>query len=246
VRFGSAAFVLTALAIAVAGVVLAFTAPAGLRTSAAGAAPTRVDVSASGDVSCGELGLPFASDVLEVTDGRLRDAPPPGVALTVDPGGRTVAWAAAFPVHAVVVGAAGRLHVYAYDPPTTRDAGLSAPRDGGGMPVGVDRLLVCWSADGVEVAWCPPGFWAAPTSETDWRDAGVDPGERFSARFGVEPERSAAARELGAPLSPTLRQVLVAPQWYGPAAAELVADLLSDRHPDVAFAGARPADACPL
>jgi len=246
VRFGSTAFVLTALAIAVAGVVLAFTAPTGLRTSAAGAAPIRVDAAATGDVSCGGLGLPFTSEVLEVADGRLRGTPPPGVALTVDPGGRTVAWAAAFPVHAVVVGAAGRLHVYAYDPPLTRDAGLSAPRDGGGMPVRVDRLLVCWTADGVAVDWCPPTFWAAPTSAPAWRAAGVDPGERFSARFGVEPERSAAARELGAPLSPTLRQVLVAPQWYGPAAADLVADLLSDRHPDVAFAGARPADACPL
>lgn len=245
-RFGSAAFVLTALAIAVAGVVLAFTAPAGLRTSVAGAVPTRVDVSASWDVSCGELGLPFASDVLEVADGRLRDAPPPGVALTVDPGGRSVAWAAAFPLERVVVGAGGRLHVYAHDPPTTRDAGLAAPRDGGGLPVRIDRVVVCWGADGVEVAWCPPTFWASPASEPEWSAAGVSPVERFSARFGVEPPRSAVARELGAPLSPTLRQVLVAPQWYGADAADLVADLLSDRHPGVTFSGPRPADACPL
>jgi hypothetical protein len=246
VRFSSTAFVLTVLAIAVAGVVLAFTAPSPLRTSMAGAAPAAVDAATDGDPSCGGLGLPFASDVLEVAAGRVVGTPPPGVALTVDPGGRTVAWAAAFPLHAVLVGAGGRVHVYAYEPPLTRDAGLSAPRDGGGLPVRIDRVLVCWTADGVEVAWCPPGFWASPASEAAWRAAGVAPDERFSARFGVEPPRSAVARDLGAPLSPTLRQVLVARQWYGADAADLVADLLSDRHPGVTFAGARLADACPL
>lgn len=244
-RFGPTAFVLTALAIAAAGVVLAFTTPVALRTSMAGTAPSTVDV-AAGDLTCGGLGLPFASDVLEVADGRVRGTPPPGVALTVDPGGRTVAWAAAFPLHAVVVGSGGRLHVYAYEPPLTRDAGLSAPRDGAGLPARVDRLLVCWTADGVDVDWCPPTFWAAPSSDPAWRATDVGPGERFSGWFGFEPTRSEVARELGAPLSPTLRQVLVAPQWYGPDTAELVADLLSDRHPDVAFVGARPTDACPL
>ena len=245
VRFRSTTFVLAVLAIAVAGVVLAFTAPAGLRTSMAGAAPTAVDAS-TGDPGCGALGLPFTSGVLEVADGRVLGTPPAGVALSVDPGGRTVAWAAAFPLHAILVGAGGRVHVYAYDPPLTRDAGLSAPRDGGGLPARVDRLLVCWTADGVEVAWCPPEHWASPASTPAWRTAGVDPGERFSERLGFEPTRSEVARELGAPLSPTLRQVLVAPQWYGTDTADLVADLLSDMHPDVAFTGARPTGSCPL
>lgn len=245
-RFRSTAFVLAVLAIAVAGVVLAFTAPSGLRTSVAGAAPARIDVATAGDVTCGDLGLPFSSRVMQVVDGRVDDAPPGGVALTVDPGGRSVAWAAAFPLHAVVVGAGGRLNVYAYDPPLTRDAGLMAPRDGGGLPIGIDRLLVCWSADGVDVAWCPPSFWAAPTSAPAWRLADVRTDERFSARFGFEPTRSEVARELGAPLSPTLQQVLVAPQWYGTETAALVADLLSELHPDVPFTGARPTETCPL
>jgi hypothetical protein len=208
VRFGSSAFVLTALAVAVAGVVLAFTAPTAARGSMAGIAPTAVDVAEAGDVTCGGLGLPFSSGVLEAADGRVVDAPPPGVAVTVDPGGRTVAWAAAFPLHTIVVGAGGRLHVYAYEPPLTRDARLVAPRDGGGLPDRVDRLLVCWTADGVAVDWCPPTFWAAPTSDPAWSATGVGPGERFSAWFGFEPTRSEVARELGAPLSPTLRQVL--------------------------------------
>lgn len=245
-RFRSTAYVLLVLAIAVAGVALAFTVPAGPRTSTAGTTPSQVDVAAAGDVTCGGLGLPFGSRELEVVAGRVADAPPGGVALTVDPGGRTVAWAAAFPLHAVVVGAGSRLHVYAYDPPLTRDAGLMAPRDGGGLPIRIDRLQVCWGADGVDVAWCPPSFWATPASAPAWRSAQVNGDERFSARFGFEPTRSEVARELGAPLSPTLRQVLVAPQWYGAETAALVADLLSELHPDVPFTGARPTETCPL
>ena len=129
-RFGSTAFVLTVLAIAVAGVVLAFTAPSPLRTSMAGAAPAAVDAATDGDPSCGGLGLPFASDVLEVAAGRVVGTPPPGVALTVDPGGRTVAWAAAFPLHAVLV---------EYDPPTT--AGEDVPFLGAGGTTG--RVQFC-------------------------------------------------------------------------------------------------------
>lgn len=245
-RLRSSAFVLVVLAIAVAGVVLAFTAPVGLPTSMTGVAPRRVDVATAGDVTCGGLGAPFGSDVLEVVDGRVVGTPPSGVALTVDPGGRSAAWAAAFPLAAVVVGSGGQLHVYAYEPARTRDAGLSAPRDGGGMPVRIDRLLACWGAEGVEVAWCPPEFWAEPAHLAEWTVAGVDPDERFSARFGTEPPRSEAARALGAPLSPTLQQVVVAPRWYGADTAVLVADLLSELHPAVTFVGSRPAGTCPL
>ncbi len=245
-RLPSTVFVLAVVSTAAAGIVLAFTAPAGLPTSMAGAVPDGVDVAVEGDVSCEGLGLPFGSGVLEVADGRIAGSPPPGVALTVDPGGRSLAWAASFPVQAVVVGARGRLHIYTYAPPTSRDAGLAAPRDGGGMPVRIDRALVCWGADDVEVAWCPPEFWASPASDRAWRATGVAPGERFSDRFGFEPPRSEVARELGAPISPTLRQIVVAPQWYGGDAADLVADLLSELHPDVAFIGPRPADTCPL
>ena len=186
-RSGPIAFVLAVLGIAVGGVVLALTAPVTTTTSVAGAVPERLDVAATGDPTCGGMGLPFTSDVIAVEDGRLASAPPPGVALTVDPGGRSVAWAAAFPLERVVVGAGGRLHVYAHDPPTTRDAGLAAPRDGGGLPVRIDRVVVCWGADGVEVAWCPPTFWAATVTGSAWAATDIDPDDRSSSSTTLPP-----------------------------------------------------------
>jgi len=241
----SAAFVGLVIATAVAGVVLAFGAPAGPPASATGVVPATVDATVA-EFGCAALGHPFSSSVIEVADGRLRGAPPTGVAVAVDPAGRSVAWAASFPLHAVLVTSGERVHVYAYDPPMDRDARLSAPLDPVGMPARVDGVVVCWRVGGAGLAWCPPEFWADPASDTAWRATGIAPGDRFVDRLGFEPARSEIARELGAPPAPTLRQVLAAPGWYGRDAAELVADLLSEAHPDVLFSGGRIAGTCPL
>jgi hypothetical protein len=239
------AFVGLVVATAVAGVVLALTAPVRPLASAGGVVPVIVADDAVG-ADCTVLGHPFGSEVLTVADGRIDGAPPAGVALAVDPGGRTVAWAASFPLHAVLVAAGERTHVYAYEPPGDRDAGLAAPHDPGGLPARIERVLLCWRVDGVGLSWCPPEFWADPASSAAWTATGIAPDDRFADVLGFAPARSEAARGLGAPSAPSLRQVVAAPGWYGRDVAELVADVLSDAHPDVPFAGTRPSGTCPL
>jgi len=244
----SSAFVSLVLAIAVAGIVLALVdGTASEPVSAGGIVPVVVEAAApGGNVTCDQLGLPFTSGRIDVVAGALAEPPPDGVVLVLDPDGVAFAWTATFPLTAVIAKGSDAANVYAYDPAATSDAGLAAPPNAAGGPAELSSVTVCWTTLAEPSAWCSPGFWRQPQYAGAWEATGVDPDDRYSAWFGVEPPRTPLARSLGAPAGPTLIQVLRAPQWYGVMTTEAVADLLSSLHPAVPFRGIREADSCPL
>lgn len=106
------------------------------------------------------------------------------------------------------------------------------------------------AAKGAE-QWCSPGYWRQPQHEDSWAATGLEPSDLYSEVFdGAVPPVSRKARACSDPVkvpaNPTLMQVLTNPQCYGGDAFNLVADALSDAHPDINYAGNRVPNACPL
>ncbi|MFP8960987.1 hypothetical protein ACLIYP_10570 [Streptomyces nanhaiensis] len=100
------------------------------------------------------------------------------------------------------------------------------------------------TTNGGAAQWCSPGFWKNNYPEA-WGPTGYTGNETYSSVFGAPPPRSPQGINQNAPTDPTLFQVVDNPQWYGGDAANNVADLLSDAHPDIDYQGVR-VDNCPL
>jgi hypothetical protein len=94
--------------------------------------------------------------------------------------------------------------------------------------------------------WCSPGYWRQPQHLDSWEATGINPDDLFSDIFFYTPSRSKLGVTNGATPTPTLWDVLQAPQYYGGDAFNKVGDLLSSAHPDVNFLGTRVEDSCPL
>ncbi|MEU4602505.1 hypothetical protein AB0F43_05960 [Kribbella sp. NPDC023972] len=88
--------------------------------------------------------------------------------------------------------------------------------------------------------FCTPGFWKNNPGAV--AETGVDMTQSYNALF--DPDVNGTRK--GGVANPTLQQVLDNPQHYGGEAANNVAALLSDAHPDVDFTGERTEDTCPL
>jgi hypothetical protein len=88
--------------------------------------------------------------------------------------------------------------------------------------------------------FCTPGFWKNNPGAV--AETGVDMTQSYNALF--DPDVNGTAK--GGVANPTLQQVLDSPQFYGGEAANNVAALLSDAHPDVNFTGDRSENTCPL
>jgi len=88
--------------------------------------------------------------------------------------------------------------------------------------------------------FCTPGFWKNNPGAV--AETGVDMTQSYNALF--DPDVNGTAK--GGVANPTLQQVLDSPQFYGGEAANNVAQLLSEAHPDVNFTGERTEDTCPL
>lgn len=73
-------------------------------------------------------------------------------------------------------------------------------------------------------AWCSPGFWKNSPLQAE-ATAKLDTEGRLPANW---------------------QDILANPQVYGGEAANAIADILSDLHPDVNFTGERVEDSCPL
>ncbi|MFH0242860.1 hypothetical protein ACGRHY_10545 [Streptomyces sp. HK10] len=100
------------------------------------------------------------------------------------------------------------------------------------------------TTNGGAAQWCSPGFWRNNFPEA-WGPTGYTGNETYSSVFGAPPPRSPQGINQDAPTDPTLFEVVDNPQWYGGGAANNVADLLSDAHPDIDYQGVR-VDNCPL
>jgi hypothetical protein len=98
------------------------------------------------------------------------------------------------------------------------------------------------------IEWCSPGYWRNHLDEAAIAAAagGFSLSSTYASQFGSAPPLSKKAQKDGASANPTLLQVLQSPQWYGGAAFNNVADLLSENHPDIEFNGTRVEDGCPL
>jgi hypothetical protein len=151
---------------------------------------------------------------------------------------------------AVILKGGNAANVYVYDESCQSDSGLASPPTPSGMPAELSNITFCWNEcpEESQGEWCSPGYWKNHPDEADVAAAacGINlDTTTYSSEFGAAPPRSPLGIREGAPEDPTLRQVLDNPQWYGGPATNLVADRLSDCHPDVDFQGSREAS-CPL
>jgi hypothetical protein len=209
-----------------------------------------------GNATCAQVGLEefgdadyyeFTSDrVAYDSDGDTFDVPfPAGVTVTVTDD-KSVAFESEFAVGAVIVKGGDGANIYVYDPQDSSDSGLTAPLNARGKPVGLGNLTFCWNPAPQDPEWCSPGFWRQDHHLDAWEATGISPDELYRDHVGSAPDRTNKGVADGASADPTLWQVLQAPQHYGGDAFNMVGDLLSDAHPDVAFTGDRAEDACPL
>jgi uncharacterized repeat protein (TIGR01451 family) len=110
-----------------------------------------------------------------------------------------------------------------------------------------ETLTVTCNNITVEAQWCSPGYWRNHPDAADEAAAagGFSMDDTYSSIFGSAPPLKPQGVRADAPTDPTLREVLDNPQWYGGDAFNIVADLLSELHPDVSFTGER-VENCPL
>jgi hypothetical protein len=88
--------------------------------------------------------------------------------------------------------------------------------------------------------FCTPGFWKNNPGAV--AETGVDMTQFYNVLFDPDVDGT----KKGGSANPTLQEVIDNPQFYGGEAANNVAALLSDAHPDVNFTGDRSEDTCPL
>jgi hypothetical protein len=145
-------------------------------------------------------------------------------------------WASTQGVGVVVVSAnGGALQMaFRYDPPATGGTV-------GNANVVVDHITFCWNPPPPPPPppppsqWCSPGYWR--NHATSWGPTGLSPSALY-ASYITDPAVKGR---------PTVLDVLQAPQKYGGSAFNAVADLLSDRHPNLNWGYGDPrTDNCPL
>jgi hypothetical protein len=145
-------------------------------------------------------------------------------------------------IGAVIVKAGQGANVWFYDPQVKSDSGLY-----GYDNKDISHVTFCWHLDYTPPGeWCSPGHWRQPQHLDSWEATGFSHDDLFSDKLGDYPPLSKLGMRDGATASPTLLQVLQAPQYYGGDAFNAVGDLLSEAHPDVDFLGMRVEDGCPL
>lgn len=194
----------------------------------------------------------FDDDFGDVTGNLNCDDNKIAVTVTTD---TFVKWTASSGVGAVIVKGGPDANVYEYDPQRLGDSGLASPPNSSGKPAGLSNLTFCWNPkpkDPPSTEWCSPGYWKNHPKEADIaaKACGIEDLDKdtYKDEFGSAPDRKPNGVKNDAPKDPSLRLVLEKPQWYGGEAANDVADLLSECHPDVDFkmGDERVENSCPL
>ena len=134
-------------------------------------------------------------------------------------------------IGAVIVKAGTQANVWTYAPQVWSDTGLYSPLGQNGQPRDVSHTTFCYNYEPEEVylgEWCSPGYWRQEQHLDSWAATGYSPDALFFDVFGYNPPRSKLGVTTGATQTPTLWQVLQAPQWYEAAAFNAIGDLLSE------------------
>jgi hypothetical protein len=244
--------------VAALGLLTALVAPAGAATTSAptstgGIVPYILDEPGpGGNVTCEALGYEYTTARVNYNGdfdaSFVFDNPAASTVSVTVTNGTYVAFVSTVPLGAVIVKGGNDANIYEYDGTVTADSGLASPPVGAQQnPAGLSNLTFCTDDPGEEDEgeWCSPGYWRQAHHLESWAATGISPDELYSAHFGAVTLGKKAQKD-GAPLNPTLWEVLQSPQWYGGGAFNNVGDLLSGAHPDVNFLGERVEDSCPL
>lgn len=164
---------------------------------------------------------------------------------TVD--GNQLSWSSTsgdWDVVAVILKNGGETHVYDYS--STKPSG-----DTKLQPPYPDNAILNWynvclvpKVKG-DPQWCSPGYWKNHTDA--WLKTGISPSALYTSYYDAS---TLSIKTTGkdcsdASANATVFDVISKPQCYGGEAANLVADLLSDKHPSVNYTGSR-VENCPL